>query len=472
MYYRLLILFFIPVFAFSQSITIEHLPKGVNSYGADFNFIQINNNTAYYSSSTVENSTYQSLVYRTQWKDGKWRNGTYYSLGNSYATANIQFLTGEGFAYFSACEQNDVCKIAYVNIKNTRQVFFANKSVNLKNSSNTQPHIVKHLKQKVLYFVSNRPGGFGGMDIWLSIIDEKGNFGVPINAGSKINTSFDEITPFFNEDDKMLYFSSNRDGGLGGFDIYKSEGKLNLWEIPVNASDFNSEQDEMYLNFYTSSSGYFSSNRKGALYNSNEFCCNDIFSFKYEALEPDTSAEILKVSSYFPLKLYFNNDEPDCCTMSVTTEKTYKQAYISYFQKEEEYAKIDSNLILFFEDSLKGNFNKLNRILELVLKDLENGKQIQLEVKGYASPLYKKEYNINLSKRRIMSFVNYIKRYRNAALSSYLNNGKLIIVEHSLGESKASADVSDDSVDKRKSVYSLEAMQERKIEIIDVKLKE
>ena len=88
------------------------------------------------------------------------------------------------------------------------------------------------------------------MDIWLSMIDNNGNFGVPINAGSRINSSADEITPFFNQLENKLYFSSNRKGGAGGFDVYSSLGRLNLWNKIDNLKWLNSKDDEMYLRFY------------------------------------------------------------------------------------------------------------------------------------------------------------------------------------------------------------------------------
>ena len=68
----------------------------------------------------------------------------------------------------------------------------------------------------MLYFVSDRTGGFGGLDIWLSIIDINGNFGVPLNAGDKINSPADEITPFYNKFDGLMYFASNEKEGIGG----------------------------------------------------------------------------------------------------------------------------------------------------------------------------------------------------------------------------------------------------------------
>ena len=415
----------------------------------------------------MEEEQYQSAIFSSQFKDGQWQKGKYINLGEYYSTANIHFPKNNPFFYFSICDENGNCKIAFRDYK--KQITEAlNSNINLVHSTNTQPHLTIHNQQKVMYFVSDRKGGFGGMDIWLSIIDKQGNFGVPINAGKMINTSADEITPFFNQEESVLYFSSNKKGGLGGFDIYKTEGKFNLWEKPINAVQFNSKQDEMYLNFYDETKGYFASNRKGALYNTEEFCCNDIFSFEKEKQEIEELDNLLLSAKYLPLKLYFHNDEPDCCTMSTTTQKTYKEAYISYFKMEDEYDKYTPNLESFFEDSLQGNFNKLTLIFAHILFDLKQGKTIQLQIKGYASPLHKKQYNINLSKRRIKSFVNYVLRYESRVFSPYIEEGLFQIIELPFGESKVAEKVSDNPRDVKNSIYGIDAMLERKIEIIDV----
>jgi len=73
---------------------------------------------------------------------------------------------------------------------------------------------------KELYFVSNRSGGVGGYDIYKSIKDENGEWSEPINIGKPINTSGDEKSPFIHTDTRTLYFSSNGRPGIGGYDIY------------------------------------------------------------------------------------------------------------------------------------------------------------------------------------------------------------------------------------------------------------
>lgn len=78
-----------------------------------------------------------------------------------------------------------------------------------------------------LYFVSNRPGGYGGNDIWKSTLDENGKWTAPVNLGPEINTTFDEVTPFIHADNKTLYFASDGWPGMGGKDIFMATKNAN-----------------------------------------------------------------------------------------------------------------------------------------------------------------------------------------------------------------------------------------------------
>ncbi|MEE4198001.1 MAG: hypothetical protein V2I54_10170 [Bacteroidales bacterium] len=73
---------------------------------------------------------------------------------------------------------------------------------------------------KTLYFTSNREGGYGGLDIYSSVRDEKGKWSDPVNLGPGINTSFNEETPFVSHDGKYLFFSSEGHNTIGGYDIF------------------------------------------------------------------------------------------------------------------------------------------------------------------------------------------------------------------------------------------------------------
>lgn len=87
---------------------------------------------------------------------------------------------------------------------------------------------------RTLYFVSNRKGGLGGYDIWKSTLTDKG-WGEPENLGPNINTSYDEQSPFIHPDDSTLYFCSNGWPGMGNKDLFFSRlGKDGKWQKPVN----------------------------------------------------------------------------------------------------------------------------------------------------------------------------------------------------------------------------------------------
>lgn len=461
-----------PFFLLSQDIVINHLSDNVNTTNAEINFIKKNDTTAYFTVVSEQEGKLESNIYVTHFIDGNWVKKRYSNYNSDLANiANISFLE-DWRVFFSKCNQDMLdCKIVFLECQDKVQVFHDISAISSDQFFNTQAFITKHNSQRVLYFVSDRKGGFGGLDIWLSIIDNYGNFGIPINAGPNINTSFDEITPFYNEHEGMMYFSSNRENGAGGFDVYKSEGELNLWKEPKNIKEINTEKDELYLTYYDKNNGYFSSNRKGAKFQDAEYCCNDIFSFHY----PDTSVKtknLVKVHSYLPLVLYFHNDEPDPRTTNDITKKTYKETYISYFIMKDEYEKKNTNLDDFFEKILQENFNRLNQLLEILLFHLSNGNNIEIAIRGYASPLYNVEYNKKLSQRRISSFVNYLIQFKNGEIKNHIHSKRLIIKELPLGETNASSKVSDDPRDKKRSIYSIDAMLERKIEIVEIILKE
>jgi OmpA-OmpF porin, OOP family len=87
---------------------------------------------------------------------------------------------------------------------------------------------------KTLYFASERKGGYGMEDIWMSQMDEKGEWSKAINLGNTINTQGREVSPFIHASGNTLYFSSNYHLGLGGFDIFCSRYDGASWSVPKN----------------------------------------------------------------------------------------------------------------------------------------------------------------------------------------------------------------------------------------------
>lgn len=131
---------------------------------------------------------------------------------------------------------------------------------NESNSSAAFPHLT--FDGKALYFASNRQGGFGGYDLYVSYLKD-GRWTMPENLGASINSAGNEISPFFQND--QLYFASDFHAGMGGYDIFKSEVKLGEWSYPLNLGNgINSPGDDYFPTIQASTGKlYFSSNRLG-----------------------------------------------------------------------------------------------------------------------------------------------------------------------------------------------------------------
>jgi len=119
------------------------------------------------------------------------------------------------------------------------------------NSSYRESSVSITADGNTLYFASERPGGFGGSDIYVCIKDSKGDWSRVKNLGPTINTNLDEDGPFITYDAKTLYFSSEGWKGMGGFDIYKTNlvnADKNEWTDPENMGyPINSPDDDIYF---------------------------------------------------------------------------------------------------------------------------------------------------------------------------------------------------------------------------------
>ncbi|WP_430405765.1 OmpA family protein [Fluviicola sp.] len=117
-----------------------------------------------------------------------------------------------------------------------------------------------------LYFSSDMPGSYGGMDIYQVSIDSLGNYGKPKNMGPLVNTLMDELFPFYHSKNKLLFFASNGHYGFGGLDVFVSRlNKSGEVKDLTNAGEpLNSTADDFgFLNDVEQKKGYFSTNREG-----------------------------------------------------------------------------------------------------------------------------------------------------------------------------------------------------------------
>jgi outer membrane protein OmpA-like peptidoglycan-associated protein len=131
---------------------------------------------------------------------------------------------------------------------------------------------------KRLYFTSNMPGGLGDTDLYYVTIND-GHYGKPVNLGPTVNSKFKEYTPYV--DGNIIYYSSNRPGGMGGFDIYMTKLDETI-EVPINlGKPMNSRGDDIsFIIDNEKQKGYFSSNRRGGIGD------DDIYSFIQKTINP------------------------------------------------------------------------------------------------------------------------------------------------------------------------------------------
>ena len=192
-------------------------------------------------------------------------------------------------------------------------------------------------------------------------------------------------------------------------------------------------------------------------------------------------AEVREIAKLIPLKLYFDNDEPERRTLSPTTNQSFTDAYDKYYARKEIFKERYSSRIpaaereaakmrveTFFETEVKDGQKTLQIFTEALDRTLQKGLPINLYLRGYASPIASDEYNFAIGKRRIQSIRNEFARYNDGILAKYIESGQLKIKQRSYGEESVPEGVSDSRQNVSKSIYSPEASLERRIELEEI----
>jgi len=299
----------IPMTKMVSGTSVTHLDTSINKVHVEHSPLFLDTNTMLYSSVRTNKKVFTitsqtdtvvgiyKKFYTAKKQNGKWvYNSEFDNLFNKEGVNNTNGTfspDGKRF-YFTRCKANwknkMICAI-YVSHKEDNGTWSEpealNEKINNPKYTSTQPAVsvesVKH--NVVIYFVSDRPGGRGGLDIWFVVYDfKKKTYGEPKNAGSKINTSGDEITPYYDQDNRTMYFSSTGWAGMGGLDVFKSSGEMKRFLQSENVgAPINSSNDDLYfVEGKNKEDGFFVSNRKGGVtVKNNPTCCDDIYSFKH-----------------------------------------------------------------------------------------------------------------------------------------------------------------------------------------------
>ena len=353
--------------------------------------------------------------------------------------------------YFTACNRMDGlgrCDIYYskriatgwsvpVNLQSPLNSPFSEKQASLSSD------------KKTLYFASDRPGGFGGLDIWYSEKKDNGKWSTPVNMGQKINTSADEQSPFIHADNQSLYFSSAGHNSLGKGDIFLSRmSPGGEWGPAMNLGyPINTNNNEIGLIVNASGDkAYFASDRK-------ENRGMDIYSFELYPVARPVPVSYMKgrvydSRNYKGIQAVFQllDLENGALVMEVVSNEG-EGDYLVPLPANKDYALIVSHPgYLFYSENFNfsGKFSSMDPFLkDVALKPVKSGEKIVLknvffgfdsfileeesttelniivdfltqnnklkvEISGHTDNVGLRKYNEKLSENRAKAVVNYL----------------------------------------------------------------
>lgn len=292
---------------------VEALGTSVNTSYSEFGAVW-QGSTLYYSSYSQFNEEEDRFPLRPYMRIMRMYKGEQGELFSSIEPTEDGHLAHPAFnlegnaIYFTRClysgETNKRCAI-YVSKKDNNLNWSLPERlpehINAPNATTTQPALGYHYAtgQKGLYFVSNRVGGKGKLDIWWAALNEQEEFDKPVNL-QDINTADNDVTPSFHPLSQTLYFSSDGRQTFGGYDIYKARLREEVWR-PVEhlAAAINSSHDDYYYSLTPKGEkGIFSTNRPNqtpldAKYST---CCLDLFTVEHDIIT-DLEISVLDIES-------------------------------------------------------------------------------------------------------------------------------------------------------------------------------
>ena len=446
-----------------DTFVVKHLPAGINSGYSDLSpavlnkrlyFASIHSDTLVYAKPDTGYQQPNMQLYTSKMED------TIYQYPKLFTDLDLadKNLTTVSFSkdgkqiFFTQCvgelQQNN-CAIwsAYYEEgawRNTREV---SEKINYPLHASTHPYLVQNADgSEMLWFSSNQPGGLGGFDIWFSVREPGGKFQKPVNAGKVINTSRDEITPFFDDNTSTLYFSSSGLVGRGGLDVFYSKFKDGKFALPKTLPEpLNSTYDESFYRFTERQKGFFVSNRPGVFSVKGETCCDDIFSFEInKSIRP-----WLKLSAYdstgsnIPFVRFEIKDETGktiedkeksllLYQLPANGKYTINATRQGYFTLQKEividaYNSTDTNAVAMMMTAVE--VNKVYRMSEIYfsynsaeLNDetkvsldtlatlLQQNPKLKIEIGSHTDARGDDEFNMTLSQQRAESVVAYLSQ--------------------------------------------------------------
>ena len=429
----------------------------------------------------------------SDFREGQWTKPE--NLGSPPNTADnegAQAISADAVKmFFTACNRSDGvggCDIYYSEKRNGLWTRPRNLGKPINSSvKETQPSI--SADGRTLYFISNRSGGKGGQDIWMSTLNDDGKWTDPVNL-EEINTSGDESSPFIHLDGQTLYFASDGWPGMGLYDLFITrKDSAGRWSTPVNLGfPINSKHNEegMIVNARGNRAYYSSDRGDGNIRN--------IFTFElYPEARPYPvsymKGKIYDAKFLKPLKASFELIDLSTADKVVTSQSDSTNGeFIVCIPSGKDYAlNISCKGYLFFSEHFTmtgGTFMEpfikdipLKRIqpgekvilknvffdfasaklldeskaeLEQLLQFLRNNPEVKIQITGHTDNIGTQAYNINLSQDRAR------------AVANYLLNGGIVLARVSYKGLGSSEPVADNSTEEGR-------VQNRRTELLIVK---
>ncbi len=247
-------------------VSVSNLGSAINSSADDFAPMILGNGRYLYFTSDRKGD---HDIYSTRATAGGWSDVL--AAGDVLNTGNPEggtAITPDGhWMFFTGCDRSDgfgdcdlyVAEYGGGTWRNVQNLG------NMVNSDRWESHPAISADGLTLYFASDRPGGQGGTDIWMTKRTIGGLWSAPVNLGPVINTAGNEAAPYIAPDGRTLYFSSDTHPGMGGMDMYVSKWNGSSWGEPENlGTPLNSEFDDYFCTLQLGTDNiYFSSNRSG-----------------------------------------------------------------------------------------------------------------------------------------------------------------------------------------------------------------
>ena len=301
---------------------------------------------------------------------------------------------------------------------------------------------------RLLVFTSDRPGGYGGFDIYMVEKQSDGQWGQPKNLGKEINTEFDEEGPFLHADGRTMYFSSKGHETMGGYDIFKSvygsQSKVFSKSVNVGYPINSANDDVFYVWTPDGKRAYFSTRREGG------FGDQDI----YKMTVPGAEVAVVLLKGEITVKgtdnpvgalitIFDNKNNIELASINaneatgeyvliVKPGENYgisveRDGYVTYSDRLElpnldKYYEKEMNVELERVESenltvLQNVFFELNKSdlkaeshheLDLFVKLLKDNNDLDAEVVGHTEPGGLQENNLKLSLERAQAVIDYL----------------------------------------------------------------